>query len=52
MDVVVPKLEWQIRCSKAYKQRDEILDFAKGSAQKIGASIDEILSSGIMAAAA
>lgn len=43
MDVIIPKPEWQARCSKLYRQRDEILEFAKGSAQKISGSIDEIL---------
>lgn len=43
MDVVIPKLEWQVRCSKLYRQRDQILEFTNGSAEKIGGSIDEIL---------
>jgi hypothetical protein len=46
MDVIIPRLEWQARCSRLYRQRDDILEFVKGSPQKLGASIDEILAAG------
>jgi len=44
MKVTLPRLEWQTKCSKLYKKRDQIAEFIKGSAQTLGNEIDEILS--------
>ena len=46
MDVTIPKVDWQTRCAKLYRQRDQISEFIKNSGDKIGASIDDILSQG------
>ena len=45
MDVVIPSLEWQLRCAPLYEQRDSILGFVDGSADRLSAEIDEVVSS-------
>lgn len=49
MKVTIPKPEWQLRCSKLYRQRDGILEFIKNSPEKISGSVDAILAANKLA---
>lgn len=43
MEVVIPRPEWQLRCSELYRRRDGILEFIKTSPQRLANSVDEAL---------